>query len=52
MGRPSKGTRQRLNLRVPLALYLALARRAREADSDLNDYCTAVLYAHVTGSPS
>jgi predicted HicB family RNase H-like nuclease len=46
MGRPSKGTRQRLNLRVALNLYVELARLATQAGTDLNTYCEAVLTAH------
>lgn len=47
MGRPGKGTRMRVNLRVPLALYVALSRRAVTEGVDLNAWCVAVLEREV-----
>jgi predicted HicB family RNase H-like nuclease len=40
---PSKGYRRRLNLRVPLALYVAVAQAAARAGTDINDWCTTAL---------
>jgi predicted HicB family RNase H-like nuclease len=51
VGRPSKGTRLRLNLRVPLTLYRQIAAAALAADQPLNDYCIAVLAAHTRSLP-
>jgi predicted HicB family RNase H-like nuclease len=43
MAPPSKGYRRRLNLRVPLSVYVAVAGAAARAGTDINDWCTTVL---------
>lgn len=43
MAPPSKGYRRRLNLRVPLALYVAVAQASARAGTDINDWCTTAL---------
>jgi predicted HicB family RNase H-like nuclease len=43
MAQQSKGYRRRLNLRVPLALYVAVAGAAARAGTDINDWCNAAL---------
>lgn len=50
MARPHKGTRLRLNLRVPLALYRQIVGLALAADQPINDYVVAVLAEHVRSS--
>jgi predicted HicB family RNase H-like nuclease len=43
MGRRSYGARRRLNLRIPLALYVAVAQAAHRDGLGLNDWCTRAL---------
>ena len=46
MVRPSKGARIRLNIRLPLATYQALAERARRSGSTLQDTVVAAIDAY------
>jgi predicted HicB family RNase H-like nuclease len=43
MGMPSKGTRMRLNLRIPPTLYIAVAAAAGRASMTVNDWCASAL---------
>lgn len=49
-GRPSKGARKRVQVRLPLELAAALEQRADQAGMSLNDYL-GELAAQWTGVP-
>ena len=51
MGNPSKGLRVRMNLRVPVALYAAVAAAAVKREVSLNDYVNAALNAYLEEHP-